>query len=133
MARGRFWPWSSFDRVAGDAVFLAVHSLPLLLLVAVQNGRAALWVLPVVPFFAALAAGHMRRMPEHRGEALVLLVEGLLVAALLTLVPWSALIWLAGAIPALHLAAARDRGQKVTRWPDLLHDAAGDPAVQGDR
>jgi hypothetical protein len=75
----------------------------------------------------------MRRIPEWRGNTAAFLVEGVLAASILTLLPWTALGWLVGAIPALHFSAECERRQKVTRWSDLHHDDAGDPMVRSER
>jgi len=129
----RSFPWSAARRVGEDGFFLAGHTLPLVLLVAVHSGGAALQVLALLPFLSLLAAGHMRRIPEWRSGALVFLAEGLLAASLLALLPWTALGWLVGAIPALHSSAESERRQKVTRWSDLHHDDAGDPTARSER
>lgn len=129
----RSLPWSATRRIAEDGFFLAAQTVPLVLLVSLQSGRAALYVLALLPCLSLLAAGHMRRIPEWRGNAVVFLVEGLLAASILTLLPWTALGWLAGAIPALHFSAECERRQKVTRWSDLHHDDAGDPTVRSER
>jgi hypothetical protein len=132
-ALARSFPWSAARRVAEDALFLALHTLPLVLLVGIRSGGAALHVLTLLPFLSLLAAGLMRRIPERRGNALVFLGEGLLAASLLSMLPWTAAGWLLGAIPALRLSAESDRRQKVTRWSDLQHDDAGDPTVRSER
>jgi hypothetical protein len=132
-ALGRSLPWSATRRVAEDGVFLAAQTLPLVLLVSVQSGRAALHVLALLPCLSLLAAGHMRRIPEWRADAVVFLVGGLLASSILTLLPWTALGWLAGAVPALYCSAECERRQKVTRWSDLHHDDAGDPMVRSER
>jgi hypothetical protein len=132
-ALARSFPWSATRRVVEDAVFLALHTLPLMLLVALQGARAALSVLALLPFLSLLAAGLMRRIPEGQGNALVFLGEGVLAASLLALLPWTAAGWLAAAVPALRLSAEADRRQKVTRWSDLQHDEAGDPTVRSGR
>jgi len=129
----RSFPWSATIRVAQDGFFLAAHTLPLVLLVAVQSGRAALQVLALLPFLSLLAAGHMRRIPEWRSDAVVFPAEGLLAASLLTLLPWTVVVWLVGAIPALFFSAECERRQKVTRWSDVHHDDAGDPTARSER
>jgi len=129
----RSFPWSAARRVAGDGVFLAAHTLPLVLLIGVQSGMAALQVLALLPCLSLLAAGHMRRIPEWRSDVLVFLGEGLLAASLLTLLPWTALGWLLGAIPALSYSAECERRQKVTRWRELQYDDAGDSTVWSGR
>jgi hypothetical protein len=126
----RSFPWSSTRRVAEDGLFLAVHTLPLVLLLGMQSGRVVLQVLAFLPCLSLLAAGHMRRIPERRTDAAVFLGEGLLGASLLTLMPWTAFGWLIGAMPALYFSSECERRQKITRWSDLHHDDAGDPTAR---
>jgi hypothetical protein len=123
----RSLPWTARRRVRADALFLGLHALPLVLLAAAIH-PAALEVLPVLPLLALRAAGALRRAPERRtGAAGEILGEGLLLAALVALLPWAGL----GALPlvpfALRAAAERERLQKVSRWLELHHLAAGDP------
>ena len=74
------------------------------------------------------ATGALRRAPERRtGAAGEILGEGLLLAALVALLPWAGLPALAGVPFALRAAAERERRQKVSRWLELHHLAAGDP------
>ncbi|HEV3214677.1 MAG TPA: hypothetical protein VGZ27_03095 [Vicinamibacterales bacterium] len=129
----RSFPWSATRRIADDGLFLSGHALLLILPVAIQNAGAALRVMALLPFLSVLAAGEMRRIAERRSNALVFLAEGLLAASLLTLLPWTALVWLLGAIPTLYFSAECERRQKVTRWLDLHHDDAGDPSVWSER
>ncbi len=129
----RSFPWSAMRRVAEDAFFLAVHTLPLVLLVGAQSGRALVYVFALLPCLSLLAAGQMRGAPERRSSALAFLVEGLLAASVLTLLPWTAFGWLVAAIPALSFSAERERRQKVTRWSDWRHDEAGDPTTRSTR
>ncbi|MFP5287175.1 MAG: hypothetical protein ACLGI9_15650, partial [Thermoanaerobaculia bacterium] len=98
----------------------------------------AAWVLParlpllavvaVIPFLALRSAGAMRRAPERRaGASGEVLAEGMLLAALVSLLPWTSVLALAGAPFALRAAAERERRQKVSRWLELHHLAVGDP------
>jgi len=129
------WPWSrslpgsAARRVGFDALFLAFHTLPLLALaVWIVPSPALLAVAALVPPLALRAAGAMRRAPERRaGAAGEILAEGMLLAALTALLPWAALLALAATPLALRAAAERDRRQKVSRWLELHHLAAGDP------
>ena len=85
-------------------------------------------MLAVLPFLAVRAAGAMRRAPERRtGAAGEIVFEGALLAALVALLPWTALLPLAATPWALRAAAERERRQKVSRWLELHHLAAGDP------
>ncbi len=123
----RSLPWTARQRVATDALFLGLHALPLILL-AVAIHPAALEALPILPLLALRAAGALRRAPERRtGAAGEILGEGLLLAALVALLPWAGLGALALVPFALRAAAERERAQKVSRWLELHHLAAGDP------
>jgi hypothetical protein len=85
-------------------------------------------VLAALPWVAARAAGAMRRAPERlTGASGEILGEGLLLAAAVALLPWVALLPLAAFPLALRFAAERDRRQKVSRWMEIHHLAAGDP------
>jgi hypothetical protein len=123
----RSLPWSATRRAGADALILGGHALPLVLLAA-RISPAALAVLGILPFLAVRAAGAMRRAPERRtGAAGEIFFEGGLLAALVALLPWAALLPLAGVPWALRAAAERERRQKVSRWLELHHLAAGDP------
>ncbi len=123
----RSLPWTAARRVGADALFLGLHALPLILLAAAIH-PAALEALPILPLLALRAAGALRRAPERRtGAAGEILGEGLLLAALVALLPWTSLPALPGVPFALRAAADRERRQKVSRWLELHHLAAGDP------
>jgi hypothetical protein len=128
------WPWarslptSAARRVRSDALFLGLHAAPLLALTAAVEPLAAVAVLALAPFLAAQAAAAMRRAPERRtGAAGEILAAALPAAAAVALLPWVAPLLLAATPWMLRAAAARDRRQKVSRWLELHHLAAGDP------
>lgn len=126
----RSLPWPATRRVGADAVFLALHTLPLFLLGALMAPVpwALLGPAALVPLLSLRAAGAMRRAPERKtGASGEILGEGLFLAALVSLLPWTALLALAPVPWALKAAAERERAQKVSRWLELHHLAAGDP------
>lgn len=124
----RSLPWSARHRVLFDAGFLAAHAVPAILLTAWIDAPAALAVLAITPWLAARAAGAMRRAPERRtGAAGEILMEGLLLAAAVALLPWIAVLPPFATAWAVREAAKRDRRQKVSRWLELHHLAVGDP------
>lgn len=124
----RSLPWSADRRVRADAAFLAAHALPLLALTAKIDLLAGVAVLAVTPWLVARAAGAVRRAPERRtGASGEILLEGFLLSAALALLPWLAVLALAGPPWALRAAAERERAQKVSRWLELHHLAVGDP------
>ncbi len=124
----RSLPWPAARRVVADAAFLGMHTLPLIVLTAWIEPLAALAVLAQVPLLALRSAGAMRRAPERRtGASGEILMEGLLLTSATALLPWVSLIALAGSPLAVRAAAERERRQKVSRWQELHHLAAGDP------
>jgi hypothetical protein len=56
-----------------------------------------------------------------------ILMEGLWLAAAVALLPWASLALVAAAPWAARSAARRERRQKVSRWLEIHHLAAGDP------
>jgi hypothetical protein len=124
----RSLPWSARRRVLFDAGFLAAHALPTILLTAWIDPLSSLAVIGITPWLAARAAGAMRRAPERRtGASGEILMEGLLLAAAVALIPWISILAPFATPWAVRAAAERDRQQKVSRWLELHHLAAGDP------
>jgi hypothetical protein len=124
----RSFPWSATRRIIDDCLFAVMGALPLVLLVAVRNLGAALIVLTVLPIMSVRTAEFIRRVPDRRVAPLALLGEGIVIGIILTLLPWTALLWPAASIPALYLAREFERNRKSTVWIELHHAAAGDSA-----
>jgi hypothetical protein len=124
----RSLPWPASRRVLIDSLFLGAHALPLIVLTAWIEPVAGLAVLAEIPLLAVRSAGAMRRAPERRtGASGEILMEGLLLAAAVALLPWVSLLALLGSPLAVRAAAERERRQKVSRWQEIHHLAAGDP------
>jgi hypothetical protein len=124
----RSLPWTARQRVLFDSLFLGAHALPLVLLTAWIEPLAAVAVLLVIPFLGARTAGAVRRAPERRtGASGEILIEGMLLAAAVALLPWGSLVALTGTPWAIRAAAERERCQKVSRWQEIHHLAVGDP------
>jgi hypothetical protein len=124
----RSLPWTARQRVLFDSLFLGAHALPLVLLTAWIEPLAAAAVLLVIPFLAARTAGAVRRAPERRtGASGEILIEGMLLAFAVALLPWGSLVALIGTPWAIRAAAERERRQKVSRWQEIHHLAVGDP------
>ncbi len=124
----RSLPLGAARRVDEDAVLLGVPCLVPLAFVAWMDPLAALMVAMCVPTLAWRGAGAVRHgVGTRAGPATPLLVEGALVAGLVALLPWLAVVALAAAPLARRAAAERDRQQPVSRWEDRHHSAAGDP------
>jgi hypothetical protein len=127
----RSFPWSATHRVAADGVFLGGHVLPLLLLVAVQDGMAALTCAALVPFLSFRGAGYIPNL-DGRSGAFVFLGEGLLAASVVTLLPWTAAGWLIVSPAALLGSAERERRRKVTRWSEWQCASPRDTSLQSE-
>jgi hypothetical protein len=124
----RSLPWRASRRVLLDAVLLGLPCLPFLGLAALLAPAAGAPLAASLPLLAVRAAGAMRRPAESRqGPAGEVLIEGLLAAGLVALLPWAAAALLAAAPWAVAAAAARERRQKVGLWMERQHLAAGDP------
>jgi hypothetical protein len=127
------WPWvrslprSSRQRVISDALFLGIPSLSLVAVVIALDVWAGLPVLLSLPLLAVRAAANMRRSPELRsGPALVIGLEGGLLAFGLALIPLLSFVLLAALPFALTGASNLEQKFKVSRWTELHHLAAGD-------
>ncbi|HEX3125745.1 MAG TPA: hypothetical protein VH394_00290 [Thermoanaerobaculia bacterium] len=124
----RSLPWPASRRVLFDALFLGAHALPLVFLTAWIEPVAALAVLAEIPLLAVRSSGAVRRAPERRtGASGEILLEGLMLAAAVALLPWVSLFALLGLPLAVRAAAERERRQKVSGWQEIHHLAAGDP------
>jgi hypothetical protein len=122
----RSFPWSSSQRVAADAMFLSLHALVPVAFVAMRNPGAAACTLGLLPFLALRAAAYVRMVPQLRGGMGRFLVEGSAAAALLSLLPWTALVGMAAAPAAFAAARKMECSIKVTCWSDFHHSARGD-------
>jgi hypothetical protein len=126
-AWARSLPWSSSQRIRSDALFLALHALPLMAALAFIELRAVIPVLAVLPLLSLRAAAHVRYLHERRGGGVGPGVEGFLTASVLALLPWVSYLALAGAVPAFFAAREAERRLKATGWRELRPTASGDP------
>jgi len=122
----RSFPWSAIRRIIEDALFLGIHTLPLVLLVGLRYPASGILILSVVPFMSVRAAEYIRRIPELRVAALTLFGEASIVAVALTLLPGTAILWMLATIWALFSARQSEYRQKSTGWFELHHESAGD-------
>jgi len=128
----RSFPWSAGQRVAGDALFLGLHALPLLILGALVNPTATVEACALVPLLSIRAAGCMRQMPARRTGEGRFVAEGIFFAGSSALSAWALLFWLAAAFPAFRAAREAEARQKVTRWLELHYATAGDSQSWSD-
>ncbi len=124
----RSLPWSAADRVQDDALWLAVHAVPMLACFgALLSGSAALLTVPVVPLLAVRAAGALRAPHRTARPFARVLGEGAFVAGCLSVTLWTVLPAMLLVWPAWREAATRDRNLEVSRWSPQAHLASGDP------
>jgi hypothetical protein len=128
------WPWArglpqtSASRILWDAGFLGLHALPLMFPLLWLDGRAFLFLLPAFPALCLYASAVIRRAPETRMPAYgLILLNGILGGMLVAVLPWASLGFLVAGPFLLRYAAAQEREQKVSRWLEFHHLAAGDP------
>ena len=83
-------------------------------------------VVTVVPLLSVRCAECIRRTPERKVASISFLGEGVVISIVLTLVPWSAALFVLGTIPALYSAREFEKNRKATVWFELHHASAGD-------
>jgi hypothetical protein len=128
------WPWArSFPtgartRIRNDALLIFLHAAVLLIPVALTD-FIAFWPLAAsLPLLAVRAARAVPLSGDIRSGPLGLLAgESALPALLIILIPPASLSFLLIAPLALREAARAEKAQKVSRWLELHHLAAGDP------
>jgi len=123
----RSLPWSARERIFIDSFFLSLHTIPLLILVALMNLKA-IWPLIIsLPVFTLFASQAIRRAPEDRmGASGRILLVGVLGALSVSLLYFISLLFLALTPLVLEYAVKEEQRQKVSRWLELHHLAAGD-------
>jgi hypothetical protein len=125
----RSLPWSSRERACGDAALIGATMTVMPLFFAFLNWRAALVLAMTTPPLAASAAAAIRAGADRQLSAAgEIMMTGVIFGTLIALVPWSAAVLLATTPLLLALAARRERRLVSSRWEELHHDAAGDPA-----
>ena len=133
-ARRPVWPWlrclpgSARSRILTDAAFLWLHAMPILIPLAILDLRASAAVVLGLPALSLYAAVVIRLAPEQKMSALGLVsLNGALGGMLLALLPPTALVFVGGLPFLLRYGVSKDRAQKVSRWLEIHHLAAGDP------
>jgi hypothetical protein len=125
----RSLPWSANQRVAGDAALHALAMLPVPICLALLDWRAALTlamvVLPLAATAAAAVRSGVRRQTSAAGE---ISAVGVVFCAAIALWPWTAALALVTTPIVFASAVHRERSMITSRFEELHHDAAGDPA-----
>jgi len=99
----------------------------LLILVAIMNPAAAAPLALSLPLLTLYTSLVIRRSSEYRmGVSGKIFMLGLPGSLLITLLPFISFLYLASAPLALKYAVKEERCQKVSRWLEMHHLAAGD-------
>lgn len=123
----RSLPWSAIKRIILDSLFLALHVIPLFILLAWMNVEAVWPITTSLPSFTFFASHSIRQAFEFRMGAIgKILFIGTLGALAISILPFVSLVFLALTPLVLKHAAEGERNQKVSRWLELHHIAAGD-------
>jgi hypothetical protein len=123
----RSLPWSVAHRILSDAAFLCFFSIPLVVLIAVLSITSMLLLaasLPLLCLFSTLCIRHA--LDKRLGASAPIFLYGTLGALALCLFHWLFLFYLAVTPLVLKGATKADQRQKVSRWFELHHLAAGD-------
>ena len=130
----RSLPWSAKTRIFWDSAFIGLHSVPLIVLVGFMNLRSMLPLVLNLPLIAVYSAYSIRQSPESgRGAWGKVLLLGTLGSLLLCLIPWSFVLFLALTPMIFHMGIKAEKNQKVSRWLELQHLAAGDSLSWSNR
>jgi hypothetical protein len=123
----RSLPWSSKTRIVWDTSYIGLHTLPLVILVGAINLKSMFPLALSLPLFAAYSAYSIRQASESvMGASGRIVLLGVFASFLLCLIPWSSLFFLAFTPLVFNLTAKAEKHQKVSRWLELHHLAAGD-------
>jgi len=124
----RSLPWSAKQRVMADSFFICLSALPIIILVAFIK-IPAIWpaTLCVAPF-AFFASLTMRRGVEYSsGPLWQILIVGTTASVLVCLIPLISVFFFLSTPLILRYGAELEKRQKVSRWLEIHHLAAGDP------
>jgi hypothetical protein len=123
----RALPWTARTRILSDSIFIAIHTLPLIILLGIMNIKSVLPILLSLPALAVYSASAIRKAPGSKTGALGnVLLTGTLASLLLCLIPWSSLGILALTPWLLQGAVKAEKNQQVSQWLELHHLDAGD-------
>jgi hypothetical protein len=123
----RSLPWSAKQRIIADTALISLFTLPILLLVALIKGLAIWPVITSLPPLAVFASLTVRRAFEYQLGALGrVLIVGTTSAILISLLPIISILFLGLTPLVLKYAVAEEKQQKVSRWLEIHHLAAGD-------
>lgn len=123
----RSLPWSAHHRILTDTILIGLLTIPLLILIPLAKTQAIWPVAVSLPPLAVFAALMVRTAFIYQTGAVGrTFIFGTVVAVLVCLIPAISFIFLASTPVLLRYAAAEEKNQKVSRWLEMHHLAAGD-------
>jgi len=123
----RSLPWSAKSRILSDSSFISIFVLPLLIVIGAMNLNSVLPLVLSFPSFVLYSVFSIRQDAESPiGASGKVLLYGAIGALLLCIFPWSSLFFLGLTPLILKEAIKAEKHQKVSRWVELHHLAAGD-------
>jgi hypothetical protein len=123
----RSLPWPAKTRIFWDSSFIGLLALPLIIPAGILNPHAMLPLTLSLPLIAVYSAYAIRQTPESvRGGWGKVLLFGTIGSLLICLHPWSFVFFLALTPVILRMGTKAEQNQKVSRWLELQHLAAGD-------
>lgn len=124
----RSLPWAAKTRLFWDSTYIGLHALPLVILVGAMNPRSVLPLIPSLPLAAVYSAVSIRQSPvSMRSGWGKVLMFGAIGSLLVCLLPWTFVLFLALTPLIFRKGTKAEQIQKVSRWLELQHLAAGDP------
>jgi hypothetical protein len=134
------WPWvrslpiAAARRVAFDALLLLAVGAPVILGYGLFEVAALASMGAAAPLLAVLGAKAVRARPDSLGGVSgEFLAEVFLVAAAISLLPFSWMLTIGLTPFAFRSAVSADRAQDVSQWHELHHLAVGDTESWSDR
>lgn len=123
----RSLPWSAQQRMVTDSLMICVSAIPLICLVALVDLQAVWPMALCFPPFAFFASLSMRRAFDYPlGTLWQILITGTAASVLTCLIPLISVIFLAATPLIVKQGAKLEEQQKVSRWIEIHHLAAGD-------
>jgi hypothetical protein len=123
----RSLPWSANHRILTDTILICLLTIPIFALILLMESQAIWPVALSLPALAAFAALMIRLAFIYQMGALGrTFIFGTVASVLVCLIPAVSFIFLTSTPVLLRYAAAEEKNQKVSRWLEMHHLAAGD-------
>ena len=123
----RSLPWSANHRIQTDTILISLLTIPIFALILLIKSQAIWPVAVSLPPLAVLAALMVRTAFIYQMGALGrTFIFGTVASVLVCLIPAMSFIFLASIPVLLRYATSEEKNQKVSRWLEIHHLAAGD-------